>query len=193
MVFTRLKLRETEYFLQRLLDPQEGPEYHFEKFQFHLSAFLSAWKSTWEYLLKDFGEHYFHGFSRDELRWDKFKLIARASENEEALEFIDWYNKKFDIVGKHPLWNKRVEVAHDKYPDIKVKMYEMITSESAYVADLIYHQSVLERAKLWGLDINGKMDEPIDEPFLRYGVALPPREVDKDELLKECREGFQIM
>jgi hypothetical protein len=159
---TKDKLREAEYFLRKLLTSEKPPLENPDVFRFHLSAFLSAWASVWDYMLYDFALYFFPSLTRDDdIRYDNFKIAAKASDHEEAIRFADWRNAKFRIVNKSPLWKKRIIVVHRRYPDIK---YEIFTSRTSSVTYL--------------------MTGPLTET---------PWTVDLEDLLNECKEGFQLM
>jgi len=104
VAFTRTKLAEAEFFLDRLPETADNSDI----FYYQISAFLTAWRSTLDIMLYDFADRYPLRFTReDDISRRDFKIAARAINNSEALRFIDWWESKQSILGSTPLWKKR--------------------------------------------------------------------------------------
>jgi len=86
------KLREAEYFLKTL---QQISFNNRDELHYNLSAFLSAWRSILDIMLYDFAELYRIGQTRENNISDyEFDLVARATQNTRALDFIKWWRQK---------------------------------------------------------------------------------------------------
>ena len=107
MIDTNQKLKEANYFLSKVLSPEEDPMENPEVFQYNLSAFLSAWRSVFDIMLYDYALKFFPSLTRDDyIKLDSFRLAAKAQNHEEASSFIKWYDKKFRFLKNNPLWKK---------------------------------------------------------------------------------------
>lgn len=61
--------------------------------RYYVSASASAMYSCLEHLLYDYAKKYWRSFdTRDYLDARYFLLLAKATHNEDALQFIQWYN-----------------------------------------------------------------------------------------------------
>ena len=164
---TRLKLKEAEYFLQKLLHPKEDPNKNPDVFRYHLSAFLSAWRSVFDIMLYDLALHYFPSLSRDDkIMYSSFRIVAKAQNHTKALQFIDWYDKKFRSLRDNPLWIKRITALHKGYPPIRIQVF-VSTSSASYVT------------------IGGKI--PVETEIGQMW------ESEIGNILEECKEGFRMM
>lgn len=101
---TRNKLSEAKYFLEILFGVQDDTD----KFYYNLSAFITAWRSTLDYMLYDFAEIFNLGFTRDDEMTEKeFRAVSNALNKTKALAFIRWWSQKQNILSGNPLWSKR--------------------------------------------------------------------------------------
>ena len=82
---TRNKLSEAKYFLEILFGVQDDTD----KFYYNLSAFITAWRSTLDYMLYDFAEIFNLGFTRDDEMTEKeFRAVSNSLNKTKALAFI---------------------------------------------------------------------------------------------------------
>jgi len=112
------KLDEASYFLEKLKKLVQSPagirnlQEIDKEFMYNLSAFISAWRSFFDVLLYDYAEKFFEISREEKLDRDMFKLVAIASRNQKAKEFINWYNQQMQEEKKDPLWKKRPYNVH---------------------------------------------------------------------------------
>jgi len=171
---TRQKLKEVEYFLEKLL--VTDPEKSTELFQFNVSAFLSAWRSVLDIMLYDFALHYFPSLSLDDkIMPEGFKIASKAQNHEEALRFINWWDKKFNSLKNNPLNKRRIMAVHRGYPQIGIPVF-VSTASASYV--LIAGGETIELGidRIWEVDINYLLDE------CKNGFCLLQAIVDEAEI-----------
>jgi len=176
---TRYKLRETEYFLERLIVNEDDPE----QFSFNLSAFLSAWRSVLDIMLYDFALIFFEGLSRDDyLSPGYFKIAAKAQKHTEALSFIDWFNKKRRILEKNSLWKMRHIIVHRGYPLEVFHIVVAVESASSASSVITMDSELLPRGAI-----------PTEMYVDRVFSAVPTLETKVTELIEKCREAYALM
>ena len=127
MQMAESKLRETQYFLDRLHDLKGDPR----EFKYNLSAFVTAWRSVFDVLLYDYAEKYFNtNREQEKVTPDAFVLAAKSVKDTmpDAERFIEWYNKKWSILARERLWNLRVLSVHRGGPPVNV-----VTGPSAVI------------------------------------------------------------
>ena len=96
------KLKEVAYFLNQI-DTGNSDAY-----SYHVSAFLSAWRSVFDILLYDAAEAFDLGFIRTEKRNDhQFLEEAKRLENSVAQAFHVWWKRKLTALSEDPLYKKR--------------------------------------------------------------------------------------
>ena len=103
MMHTRNKILEADFFLEKLQQTPDDPD-----FTFYLSAFLSAWRSVLDIMLYDFAEHFSLGITRDDkINEQNFIFVAKTFGNHSAVEFIRWWRGNQGVLINNPLWRKR--------------------------------------------------------------------------------------
>ncbi|MCX6648954.1 MAG: hypothetical protein NTV61_06145 [Candidatus Bathyarchaeota archaeon] len=124
------KLNEAKYYF-RLLESAPQDSVHEKEFMYILSAFLCSWRSVLDVCLYDYAEKYNLGFTRDDsdLNPTIFKIVARATRNTSALEFIDWLNQQMGVFSINSLMKKRNIIVHRGYPDIS-RSFSLFLSDS---------------------------------------------------------------
>ena len=179
------KLKEARYFLGRLNDLKQtsnepvADEETFNEIMYNLSAFVSAWRSTFDELLYDFAERYFKVNREEKMQIKPENLImaARAirSINPEAEKFIKWYHKKRNkMLQKNALWKLRVFFVHKGF----------LESTVTWEAELYVPPS----------SVSGGTSTVIT-PETKYEVrrkVYVGKFTDK-EILAMCEEGFDLM
>jgi hypothetical protein len=119
---TRSKLEEARHFLKEFIRTQKEPDTY--KPYFNLSAFLSAWRSVLDVMLYDFAEYYTIGLNREDKMYPRdFWLVSKVQSKKQALEFLDWWNKKRAKLEKNELWRMRHIIVHRGYPEISHVVY----------------------------------------------------------------------
>lgn len=103
------KIKEAKFFLQKIKE-------NYEKFpdnQYYFSAFLSATFSIRDHLLEDYNMKYGLGISLDDiLSLDRFEDEAKKQNNNEAMEFIQWYRQKIQNIQSDTLGKILVKKRH---------------------------------------------------------------------------------
>lgn len=85
----RGKLAEAQFFLDKLRPQELGSS----EFRFYASAFAFALHSSLQHLLYDYANKYWPQIGRDDYLDPRyFRLLAKATGNNQALRFVDWYN-----------------------------------------------------------------------------------------------------
>ena len=166
---TRLKLKEVEYFLEKLL--LSDLEKSTELFQFNLSAFLSAWRSVLDIMLYDFALHFFPSLTRDDkIMPEGFKIASKAQDHEEALRFINWWKKKFNSLNNNPLWRRRIMADHRGYQPIGIQVF-VSTSSASYVMIAGGETVDIGIDRMWEVDIGSLLDECKNGLFILQAIV----------------------
>jgi hypothetical protein len=101
------KIKEADYFLRQLYRARSNA------FLYHISAFLSAWRSVLDVMLFDFAQMYSLGFdSKDRIDDEGFEIAARATKQKKALGFLAWWRRQIEHVSKSPLYRARNMIVH---------------------------------------------------------------------------------
>lgn len=177
---TKLKLKEVEFFLEKLL--ATNPEKSTELFQFNLSAFLSAWRSVLDIMLYDFALHYFPSLTRDDkIMPEGFKIASKAQDHEEALRFIKWWDKKFNSMKNNPLWRRRIMADHRGYQQIGIQVF-VSTSSASYIMIAAGETIDIGLDRMWEVDVGSLLDECKKGFYLLQAIV--------DEAEKDFRLGL---
>jgi hypothetical protein len=116
------KLAEAEFFLDKLrplsVNSQGSPE-----FRYYASACTYALVSSLWHLLYDYANKYWKQLGRDEyLDQRSFRLLALATENKDASDFIKWYKGLMGRIKADDdtklVWNVRAMEAHRGNPPL---------------------------------------------------------------------------
>lgn len=101
------KILESEFFLDKIrqeYSKQTDVRHYF-------SAFLSSARSIGEHLLEEYNQKYSLGISlEDRLDAGIFRRIARKQNNNNAIQFIQWFDNQIDRIKQDQagaLWEKR--------------------------------------------------------------------------------------
>lgn len=96
---TKRKLAEASYFLDELKNELEP-----DKFNYKLSAFLSASHSVMDIIIYDFVEMRGMGITRhDWLDGQRFELVAKSHNVPQELEFSKWMKEKNSALSRKPI------------------------------------------------------------------------------------------
>lgn len=175
------KLDEARYFLDKLKTLDKGSD----DFMFNLSAFLTAWRSVIDVMLYDYMEKYF-GFAREE-RFDgrDFEIAARASGNQDAIQFCDWWRAQIEVLKKNPLWRKRTISVHRGRPPLKMHMLlrESIALTPGFVVSLAPGAVVSVETPVQGIRII--------PPTPRVAREVYFDDFPTKDIIDVCEEGFQ--
>lgn len=123
------KIKEAKFFLHKIKENYEKSPDN----QYYFSAFLSATFSIRDHLLEDYNMKYGLGIPMDKiLTLNRFEKEAKKQNNEEAIEFIQWYKQKIeqiesDILGKI-LATKRHSTIHRQVVPV-VNLIEIMHSD----------------------------------------------------------------
>jgi hypothetical protein len=108
----REKLNEAVYFLAGLRDSSQNPQ----EFNYNLSAFVSALHSVFDLMLFDFAEKYSMGITReDRITDDVFGFVAKALQNQNALNFLNCWRTNLNQLNQNSLFRKRSLILHRGY------------------------------------------------------------------------------
>ena len=169
---TRKKLEEARFFLEKFRKSLMGLGVGKES-PYYLSAFLSAWKSVLDVMLYDFAEYYSLGLTRqDKVSYDGFSLVAKAQSNDKALDFLKWWAKKIQKLGKNKLLKMRHMTIHRGYPKITDQVYVPETISSSTISFDIPK----EAAAVIGHFKDGKI--------IKFEYTMLP---------KECKDAFGLV
>jgi hypothetical protein len=98
-MMAKTKLAEAEYFFSAVKRTLHDPD----KLCYNLSAFLSAWRSVPDVMLYDFAWRYSLGFTEeDRLTPHEFRIAARLLKRLQALEFLEWWNRRCEKIRTSP-------------------------------------------------------------------------------------------
>jgi len=177
----RHKLEEARYFLDKLKTLNKGSK----EFMFNLSAFLTAWRSVIDVMLYDYMEKYF-GFAREERFGGRdFEIAARASRNQDAIKFGDWWRAQIEVLKKNPLWRKRTISVHRGRPPVKIHLLlpESIALTTVIVPSLAPGEALtveksIQRTRVISQTLKGSREIYFDD--------FPTKDI-----IDVCEEGFQ--
>lgn len=122
----REKLDEAKFFLSKLRQfsefDSEG-EIPQDDFKYYASACVWALYGSYDHLLYDYARKFWPKLGTDDyLTRDNLKLVAKATENKEAKEFLKWYNKALG----------RIQENKDAMTIIKVRKVEAHRAQTQY-------------------------------------------------------------
>jgi len=107
------KLQEAEFFLGKIYEATE------DEILYYVSAFLSAWRSVFDFLLYDAAIFFELGFNRNEdMRPWHFRWAAKRLENVQALKFLSWWDSNLSNLRKDPVFEQRSIIIHRGIPEI---------------------------------------------------------------------------
>jgi hypothetical protein len=195
---TRKKLNEAKYFLDWLPKLQEDEV----TFQYHLNAFLNAWRSVLDILLYDFVvEKYALGFTREiEINDKEAFAVALVLKQQEAIKFVKWWRKKQGILYADPLWKKRTVSFHRGNLQIFYQFYGYGTGSSS---STISADSAILGAPLNTTPCtNGTIDvtrttQQATAVEAKPVLAMPQTnfwsfgDFPDEDLIKKCNEGYK--
>jgi hypothetical protein len=75
-------------------------------------------------MLYDFAELFKIGLTRENKISDHdFGLVANATQNSRAIDFIKWWRKKVSSLSSNRLWHMRPEIVHRGCPEMRARVY----------------------------------------------------------------------
>ena len=189
---TRNKLEEARYFLKEFIRTQKEPDTH--KPYFNLSAFLSAWRSVLDVMLYDFATHYNIGLTREDKMFPRdFWLVSKVQSKKQALQFLDWWNKKRSKLEKNELWRMRHIIVHRGRPQVSQAVYVPLSLSSGTAIAFTAHLPE-EISKSEPITINVPNEISTDE----HGGLLPVRysgllSIKYPDLPEKCQKAFTMI
>lgn len=95
----RTKLAEAKFFLGKLSETDHGSA----AFRYNTSACASALYSSTQHLLYDYAKKFWPSLTQDDyIDAYHVALLARATGNKTASDFVDWYNKLEGRIKSNP-------------------------------------------------------------------------------------------
>jgi len=187
------KLQGVMYHLQRMEEMYLKNE---ENFVYELEAFLVKIRSVPDVLLEDFNEKFSLGISLEEELYPKtFEERARQQQNIQAIDFIQWWKTKMEMLKFHPLGSiffgkkgKRNISVHRKVvaPDLKkITLFETI-QVTATVRNYDEKGNFIEERKS-----PETPPEPVEPkpPIVEWAFKDYPNE----DVIETCKKLFKIV
>lgn len=131
------KIAEAEYFLGLIEQRLKNPKQIFAKskeFDYELNAFINATRSIVDHLLQEYNEKFgLHIALHERLDRDIFERRGCKQRNMKALDFIDWFNNKFDKIKKDNIFEYMVNARNlnTHRVSIPTKLHVPFTAEHA--------------------------------------------------------------
>jgi hypothetical protein len=195
------KLAEAKYFLSKIDGlSQQLSIFPYQtvllknEFKYNFSAFVQAWRSTFDFLLYDYAEKYFN-IEREEDYVDKrtFNLRAHTSERTEAATFIKWFNKKEGVLGQQHLWYLRNLSIHRSGRAAEAEIREHISGTLTKIFDVSVLPSTISAGTLAPDIIYGSGNQTITLPKEKKEKILYSGKYDNKEILDMCQKGYNLM
>ncbi|MCW4040676.1 MAG: hypothetical protein NWE83_07990 [Candidatus Bathyarchaeota archaeon] len=195
------KLAEAKYFLSKI----DGFSQHLtifpyqtvllkNEFKYNFSAFVQAWRSTFDFLLYDYAEKYFDiDPEEDSIDKRSFTLRAVTSERTEAATFIKWYNKKEGFLGQEHLWYLRNISIYRGGRAAEATIGEHISGPLTKIFDVSVLPSNISADTVAPDIIYGSGNRTITLPKETKEKILYSGKYDNIEMLDMCQKGYNLM
>jgi hypothetical protein len=195
------KLAEAKYFLSKIDGlSQQLTIFPYQtvllknEFKYNFSAFMQAWRSTFDFLLYDYAEKYFN-IDREEASIDKhvFTLRAETAQLTEAATFIKWYTKKEGVLGQEHLWYLRHIAIHRGGRAAEVQSGEHISGSLTKIFEVSVLPSDISADTVAPDMVYGSRNRTITLPKEKKAKMLYTATYDNIEILEMCQKGYNLM
>lgn len=195
------KLAEAKYFLSKIDGlSQQLTIFPYQtvllknEFKYNFSAFMHAWRSTFDLLLYDYAEKYFN-IDHEAASIDKhiFTLRAETTQLTEAATFIKWYTKKEDVLGQEHLWYLRHIAIHQGGRAAEAEIGEHMSGSPTQIFEVSVLPSTISADTVAPDIIYGSGNRPITLPKENKAKMLYTATYDNIEILDMCQKGYNLM
>ena len=177
----QFKIKETSFFVRKLKKNSDS----LRSSAFYFSAFLSSSNSILDHLLAEYNIKYKLGLNR--IFRDSFYKNAKKQNNYSALKFIEWFDKKYEMLSSEKTCKKLMTLRNENVhrgmtgpehcillssSSKRVGIIAIIPTQGDTVRDKKYNLTVNQQTAKFRNDVNTLLDKFKSKPIKRVSRKI---------------------